>query len=649
MSHQHHSDRETSPGTTHTYADASGRRRRVRVLKPKRKTPSNDDVDESSIEHDREGVTRARTRSSEIARFQSHLSERSNRASTETEAETRIVSQQTTHTSDNSTGTTRSRTRSATRAQQKQSDHIRTHDTPPPETREPPLPTTRSRTRSSSQTVVSNRSHSEASHSSKAKESSDDDVGMGSESEEESGSDDDDDAEEAEESSSDEEETGKDTDNEQDKTSHDKETEDRETEDKEMEDKDSDESSSEDDDVGSGIMEDVDSDSEEDGCKNEDSDDGQRHEDSDAEGGQRNEDIYEENGQRTEDRGEDQEGEQQESMPPDLLEFSCIVGANDGLKRKQQQSRQVHQQKQEYPRQIHGQQRYGQQQHGQQQEQDYHQQQQEQYYQQHQHCQQQEQYHHQQQQDDQQQEQDYHQQQHHGQQQEQYYQQQQDDQQQEQDYHQQQLQQHQQQQEDVDVFEFDPADAILSLSNQVRIKQERKIVIPRPFGIPHHQRIKPKKVVIERPGSIRKAKLRAEEISVPVGPKLLEFLNSHESIKDVCLCRGKRRIKEDLVTMVRDPSAVEKNTWNRGKKVNQRCRYDDHFVLTEKGQEMNNVPGIKGCKNPYVVSWYLWCSGQGNCKRKCGGYGECKHGKLILDSFVLQIIKYETLPLNKAF
>ena len=173
----------------------------------------------------------------------------------------------------------------------------------------------------------------------------------------------------------------------------------------------------------------------------------------------------------------------------------------------------------------------------------------------------------------------------------------------------------------VDVFEFDPTDAVLK---QINIKTERKIVIPRPFGIPQSQR-KPKKSLSSKRKMVKDK--HADDIVVPVGPQLLKFLNSHETLKDVCLSRGKRNIKRELVTLERDENAVTKGTWNRGQKVNERCRYDDHFVPTEKGRKLIEEVRKEKARNQFVVAWYLWCPGQGNCKRKCGGYGNCVRGE----------------------
>ncbi|XP_072024079.1 uncharacterized protein [Amphiura filiformis] len=498
------------------------RRQGVRVLKPRR-TNSSDDVTVGSSGLDGHSfATQARTQSSEIARFHTHLSERPNQASTQTEMQTSVLTQHITHASERSSTVTRSQTRTHSITQPPEIQQVRTCETTPP--------ATRSRTLSSGEDLPQAPTHQtqrEEEHSPNGKEvSSEEEMKSESESGEESGSDEDS-SEEEEEEGKDEngDEDAKESENEQSEMLQDKIA--KESDDDEGSDESSSNAASEDDEDDGGGAHDVTG-----------GNDDNRNEDND-EDGEDDEGCSDE--KDDEDRVEDSEEEdgQGDALPPDLLEFSCIVGANGARKNKlEQQQRQ-------------------------------------------------------------------------------------------------QQQQQQQKQQDIDVFEFDPADAILSLSNPIRAKQERRIVIPRPFGIPHHQRVKKKQTVKKKrkprkkqitPGSLRKAKLREEEFSIPVGPKLLEFLNTNEKLKDVCLVRGKRRVKQDLVTMARDESAVHTTAWNRGEKLNQRCRYDDHFVPTEKGMQniqglMNNDPSLR---DQYAVAWYLWCPGQGNCKRTCGEYGKCR-------------------------
>jgi hypothetical protein len=37
----------------------------------------------------------------------------------------------------------------------------------------------------------------------------------------------------------------------------------------------------------------------------------------------------------------------------------------------------------------------------------------------------------------------------------------------------------------------------------------------------------------------------------------------------------------------------------------------------------------KMIRDEYVVNWYLFCPGRGNCRRKCGGYGKCVDSEYI--------------------
>ena len=169
----------------------------------------------------------------------------------------------------------------------------------------------------------------------------------------------------------------------------------------------------------------------------------------------------------------------------------------------------------------------------------------------------------------------------------------------------------------VDVFDFDPTDSAVDQINR-KVKVERKIVIQRPFGF-HQSKRKSKSLSRPTPKRRRSLKPQIDEIVVPVGADLLRFLQTHEELKGVCLSRGKRNVKRNLVTMQRDKSFVL-----RGNKetVKDKCRYDDHFVPTEEGKLPNKIES-----NEFVVAWYLWCPGKGNCKRKCGAYGMCMEGK----------------------
>ena len=116
--------------------------------------------------------------------------------------------------------------------------------------------------------------------------------------------------------------------------------------------------------------------------------------------------------------------------------------------------------------------------------------------------------------------------------------------------------------------------------------------------------------------------------TVPVGNGLKQFLDTHTLVKGLYLNRGKRDIKRNLVSLQRNNEAVDKGSWQRGDRCHARNRLDDLFVPTVEGRTRVSLIEEKRIRDEYVVNWYLWCPGHGNCQRKCGGYGECVPGGL---------------------
>ncbi|XP_019642782.1 PREDICTED: uncharacterized protein LOC109484042 isoform X1 [Branchiostoma belcheri] len=125
----------------------------------------------------------------------------------------------------------------------------------------------------------------------------------------------------------------------------------------------------------------------------------------------------------------------------------------------------------------------------------------------------------------------------------------------------------------------------------------------------------------------RKSKKAGDEYEyIGVGQPLKTFLMARDGLKEISLNRGKRDVKRNLVGMQRQNSAVDKGNWQRGKVIHERCRYDDFFVPTEEGSKRIQLVKEGKARDEYVVAWYLWCPGHGNCLRKCGGYGKCNEG-----------------------
>ena len=127
------------------------------------------------------------------------------------------------------------------------------------------------------------------------------------------------------------------------------------------------------------------------------------------------------------------------------------------------------------------------------------------------------------------------------------------------------------------------------------------------------------------PKIYKRNKAPAEVHYVATGKELKVFLANHPLLKGLYLNRGKRGLKRHLVSVRRDESAVDCISWKRGRNVLERNRYDDHFELTDKGEAKMSS---KCVRDEYVVNWYLWCPGHGNCYRKCGEYGGCVPGRI---------------------
>jgi hypothetical protein len=121
---------------------------------------------------------------------------------------------------------------------------------------------------------------------------------------------------------------------------------------------------------------------------------------------------------------------------------------------------------------------------------------------------------------------------------------------------------------------------------------------------------------------------------VKAGPHLKQLLNSHPMLRNLYLNRGKRDVKKHLVTPKHLQTAVDTGSWQRGKNIHQRNRLDDLFVYTEAGRSRSDLVKFENQREEYVVNWYLWCPGHGNCLRSCGGYGKCEPGKLVSEIFV---------------
>lgn len=57
---------------------------------------------------------------------------------------------------------------------------------------------------------------------------------------------------------------------------------------------------------------------------------------------------------------------------------------------------------------------------------------------------------------------------------------------------------------------------------------------------------------------------------------------------------------------------------------------DDYFEYMEEGWVWKFMIDWKFVCDEYVVSWYMWCLGYGNCIWKCGGCGKCILGRFMI-------------------
>lgn len=125
---------------------------------------------------------------------------------------------------------------------------------------------------------------------------------------------------------------------------------------------------------------------------------------------------------------------------------------------------------------------------------------------------------------------------------------------------------------------------------------------------------------------LSKRKGCVETVKCEVGKGIHKFFAKHHKIRGIYLNKGKRHVKKDLVVLKRQDSAVDQGSWKRGNFIHDRNRLDDYFELTEEGRRKRTLLDKKMLRDEYVVNWYLFCPGHGNCKRNCGGYGKCVQG-----------------------
>lgn len=120
-----------------------------------------------------------------------------------------------------------------------------------------------------------------------------------------------------------------------------------------------------------------------------------------------------------------------------------------------------------------------------------------------------------------------------------------------------------------------------------------------------------------------------ETLKCEVGKNIYRFLATHHKIRGIYLNKGKRHVKRNLVELKRTDTAVDQGSWKRGNAINDRNRLDDYFEYTDEGRRKKKMLDKKMARDEFVVNWYLFCPGRGNCKRACGGHGKCINGEFI--------------------
>ena len=125
-----------------------------------------------------------------------------------------------------------------------------------------------------------------------------------------------------------------------------------------------------------------------------------------------------------------------------------------------------------------------------------------------------------------------------------------------------------------------------------------------------------------------KHKYDETEISfAQVGESAKIFLQKHPLLRGIYLNKGKREVKRRLIQLKRHKNAIDKGSYLRNGKINDKNRIDDMFDYTVEGKKKKDAVDENIGRDEYVVNWYMWCPGHGNCQRQCGGFGSCVKGE----------------------
>jgi hypothetical protein len=144
----------------------------------------------------------------------------------------------------------------------------------------------------------------------------------------------------------------------------------------------------------------------------------------------------------------------------------------------------------------------------------------------------------------------------------------------------------------------------------------------------------------------------ARECVLEVGTDALEDFLSNHPITRHGLHRNRRDVKRKLVTPDVNDEKKEAFTYKIKKVVGEvkaeRNRFSDKFTLTPEGQALQTEVAEGLTKDTYIVNWSLYCPGQGGCKRKCGGYGQCNPGEILMPILNRKNVICTTLDIYNA-
>ena len=135
-----------------------------------------------------------------------------------------------------------------------------------------------------------------------------------------------------------------------------------------------------------------------------------------------------------------------------------------------------------------------------------------------------------------------------------------------------------------------------------------------------------KKRKVKSTKALSHKKHESEVSFAQVGESAKIFVQKHPMLRGIYLNKGKREVKRNLIKLKRHQSAIDMGSYLRNGRVNDKNRIDDMFHYTEEGLKKKVEIDENNARDEYVVNWYMWCPGHGNCLRKCGGYGHCVEG-----------------------